>query len=1060
VPQAQIDPHSVRLPLTDGEDIQFSRLSTKEGLSQTRVAQIVQDDEGFLWFGTQYGLDRYDGYKFKVFVHDPTRENSLSCAFVYSLFKDRDGTLWVGCNHDVDRFDKMSESFTHYRIEGEVSNGLPVTVFDISQDHTGALWLSTGNGLYRLDPSTGRTEHYGHDPLNSSSLSSNDVKSTGEDSSHKFWVADGDNLEEFDPERGKVLLRVPLAGDPLSPSLGKVGNLSFYEDHVGVFWIIYTTTGHGSGVAVLDRATNHLVRYSVYDQRSRRELAGGVMEAVEDQNKTLWFATRGDGLLRFDRAHRTFIRYRNHSGDPESLAEDRVISLCADREGNVWAGLHAMGPDFFRSKARSFMPLLRRPSNPNSLGETFVNAIYQDHQGLLWIGTTGALIRIDRKSGQYTSYPPPGPGIDNDIVAITEDHLGVLWVGSIGAGLARFDRNTGRFKTYRHNASDPSSVSDDAVTRLLVDHTGMMWITTWNGLDRFNPLTERFVEYKHDNHGQTEQYSNITGDQNGTLWIGGLMGLTRFEPNTGRFTVYSQKQGDPGSLSDNIVNNVYVDRAGTIWAATENGLNKLDRKSDTFTHYYATDGLPISAVSCILEDQAGRLWISTTRGLSRFDPATKIFKNYSTADGLPGNDLTGWDACFKSSRGEMFFGGFSGGVAFYPEKVDDRSYIPSIVLTDFQLSGKQVESGPQSPLKKSITYVKDLTLTHQQNVFSLTFSALSYSDPATNLYRYKLEGLDRRWTEVGSDRRLAAYTTLPSGRYTFRVQGATSQGAWSEPGVELRITILPPWWGTWWFRTICAITAVSILWLLYLFRLRQMAQRFNALLEGRVVERTRIARDLHDTMLQSFQAVLLKLHAMTFVILDRPPEAKRTLENVIQQASEAIAEGRDAVQGMRSSTLVMNSLAQALSMLGADLADQSSDGNSPEFRLSVEGATRDLHPLIRDDVYRIASEALRNAFKHSQAQRIEAEVRYDPKHLQIRIRDNGKGIDPKILEEGGRVGHYGLPGMKERAKLVGGKLTVLSEPDSGTETELTIPASVAYATSLAARWPKFWKKGA
>jgi len=302
----------------------------------------------------------------------------------------------------VDRFDKITETFTHYRITSEASEGLPVTVWSISQDHNGALWFSTGSGLYRLDPASGRMAHYGHDPMNSSSLSSNDVKSTSEDSGQRFWVADEDYLEEFDRDQGKVLLRVPLTGLTEQGQRGVgMGNLSFYEDHLGIFWVIYTSTGHGSGLAVFDRATNRLTRCSIYDQKSGRELSSGVMAAVEDLNKTLWLATKSDGLLRFDRERGIFIRYRNHPDDLESLAEDRLISLFADREGNVWTGLHATSPDFFRSTSRSFMPLLRRPSNPHSFGETFVNAIYEDHQGVLWIGTTGALIRIDRKSGQY-----------------------------------------------------------------------------------------------------------------------------------------------------------------------------------------------------------------------------------------------------------------------------------------------------------------------------------------------------------------------------------------------------------------------------------------------------------------------------------------------------------------------------------------------------------------------------------------------------------------------------------------------------------------------------------
>jgi len=1042
VPQAWVDPHSVRLPVTEGEDIRFSHLSTKEGLSQTRVAQIVQDDDGFLWFGTQYGLNRYDGYNFKLFVHDPTRQNSLSCVFVYSLFKDRDGTLWVGCDDDVDSFDKMSETFTHHRITDKVSEGLPVTVWGISQDHTGALWLSTGRGLYRLDPATGRIARYGHDSQNSSSLSSNDVKFTGEDSSHRFWVADGDNLEEFDRAQSKVLLRVPLTGLTELGERGAMSNLSFYEDHLGVFWITYTSAGHGpaSGVAVLDRATNKLTHYSIYDQKSRRELSGGVMAAVEDQNKTLWLATKSEGLLRFDREDGVFIRYRNHPADPLSLAEDRVISLCADREGNVWAGLHATGPDFFRSASRSFMPLLPRPSNPNSFGETFVNAIYEDHQGILWIGTTGALIRIDRKSGQYTSYLPPGPGLDNDIVAITEDRSGVLWVGSMGAGLGRFDRRTGRFKTYRHHASDPSSLSDDAVSRVFVDHSGTMWVVTWNGVDRFDPITERFVVYKSDKESQTEQYYNVTQDQAGNLWIGSILGLTRFDPNSGRFTLYSRKPGDAGSLSDNLITNVYADHLGTVWVATQNGLNKLDGENGTFTKYYAADGLPINNLSCILEDGSGKLWISTSRGLSRFDPLRKTFKNYSTADGLPGEDLTGWDACFKSSSGEMFFGGFSGGIAFHPDKVEDRPYIPPIVLTDFQLSGESVEIGPQSLLKRSITFANDLTLSHQQNVFSLTFSALNYFDTATNRYRYKLEGLDRQWTEVGSDRRRATYTTLPAGRYKFRVQGATSSGVWSEPGVELGITILPPWWATLWFRSLCVIATVGILWMFYLSRLKQVAAGIRARMEERLGERERIARELHDTLLQSIQGLILRFQAAADRIPAAEP-ARQMIDKVLDRADEVMAEGRDRVKNLRFSAQGMKPLPEAFT----DVIKEHALNNGVEFSVVVEGGPRKLNPLVRDEAYWIGHEALVNALHHGGAKRIEVEIAYDFAQFRLRFRDDGCGIDPKIIEAGGKPGHWGMRGMRERATKIGAHLEIWSGPGTGTELELKVRGSVAYS---------------
>ena len=1020
-------PRSMRIPVIDGDDIRFSRLSTAQGLSQTQANEIVQDDQGFMWFGTQYGLDRYDGYEFKVFTQDPARENSLSCVYIHSLFKDRSGSLWVGCDQFLDRFDSLHETFTHYRIDaGEAAN----YVSQISEDRTGMLWLATGSGLFRLNPETGQIIHYVHDPAKPSSLGSNQVRCTLEDRTGRFWVADGENLEEFDRESGRVLSRVRVS-DGLRV-------ISFYEDHLGTFWITYITNKSGSGLAVLDRSTNSLIPYSIYDRKSGRELPAGFMAAIEDNSQTLWLASFGAGLLKLDREHGVFIRYRNHPENLESIADDRIMSLRADREGNVWVGLLASEPNFFRTETAPFMPLRVIRSNPRSYGEKIVNAVYEDRDHSLWMATTGALNRINRSSGESTSYQPPGQGLSSDVIAITEDRAGGLWIGSYGAGLSRFDRRTGRFKTYLHEPDKPSSLSNNIVSRMLIDHAGTMWVGTYNGLDRFDPRTESFVVYKQYPKSDDEVYANFTEDKSGFLWMGGWGGLNRFDPKTAQFTVYAHRVDDPSSLSDNAVTSTYVDHSGTLWVSTENGLNKLNRESGTFTHYYQKDGLPSNAVSCILEDQFGMLWMSTNRGLSRFDPVGNRFTNYSTVDGLPGNDFTGWDACYKSAGGEMFFGGFSGGVAFFPDKVISTSYPLPLVLTDFQLAGRSVEVGAKSPLKKSIGYTKDVTLNHDQNIFSLSFAALTYFNPAANRYRYKLEKLDRDWIEVGSDRRVASYTTLPAGKYTFHVQSATRQGVWNEPGLALGITILPPWWGTFWFRSLCIVATLSILWTLYLIRLKQMAAEIRARIEERLGERERIARELHDTLLQGVQGLILRFQAVAERIPASEP-ARQMIEKALDRADEVLVQGRDRVKNLRL-TAQMKSLREALTDDIKDLAVSK----GVEFSVIVEGELRELNPLVRDEAYWIGHEALVNALHHGGAKHIEVEIANDPSQLRLRIRDDGCGIDSKILEAGGKPGHWGMRGMRERAAKIGAHLETWSQPGAGTEVELRIPGSVAY----------------
>jgi signal transduction histidine kinase len=325
------------------------------------------------------------------------------------------------------------------------------------------------------------------------------------------------------------------------------------------------------------------------------------------------------------------------------------------------------------------------------------------------------------------------------------------------------------------------------------------------------------------------------------------------------------------------------------------------------------------------------------------------------------------------------------------------------------------------------------------------------------LFRYKLEGWDRDWQDVGN-RRQAFYNNLPPRNYTFRLKACNNSAVWNEAGTFLDFSVAPAYYQTTWFRLSCLGAFLALLAALYQLRVWQVTERVRVQMEGRVVERERIARDLHDTLLQSFQGVLLKFHAATYQLSDRP-EAQKTLETVIEQARGAITEGRDAVQGLRSSTVISNDLARAISAIGDELAADPTGQKAPDFHVQVEGTTRDLAPLVRDEVHRIAGETLRNAFRHAQAERIEVEISYDRRQLRLRVRDNGKGIDPKVLAGGGRAGHYGLPGMQERAKLVGGKLAVWSEIDSGTETELTIPASIAYAKSRIARRWMFSGKG-
>jgi ligand-binding sensor domain-containing protein/signal transduction histidine kinase len=1024
-----LDPLSEKIDLVDGNDIRFQRLSVGTGLSQTRVAWLVQDKVGFMWFGTQYGLNRYDGYKSKIFKHEPGRPDSLSCVYVRSLFVDRAGTLWVGCDRFLDRFEPATETFKHYRIYTEISNGLPSPIDRIHEDHRGVLWLATAKGLYRFDPTSGQTARYVHNPDDHSSIADTRVNMAAEDREGRLWVASGKGLDQLDPGTGKVVRRAPFHAEVSQ----------FHEDEFGTFW----TTGSDSPCALAswNLQTDIVKCHSLDYSQKGIPLKAIISEIVETGNGTMWLSSTA-GLLKFDRTHNKVIRYHNNPLDGESLESDNLIYLYQDNERNIWTCFQAAEPNFFSEEP---LPFRNFTYQRGSLVNPLVTSIYEDKNDILWIGSMGGLNRIDRRRG--TNIVPAGSGVANEILSILEDGKGVLFAGTFHKGLQEINRSTGKVGPYPRGLP-PQFTSP--IMQLIYDRRGNLWAAMYGGVGRLDPATGRFVMYTPENQN-TIQYQKLAEDSEGFLWLGGLAGLHRFDPRTGQFTIYEHKPDDPQSLGDNRVNSLHLDQRGTLWVGTQDGLSKFNRQAGTFTNYYEKDGLAGDVVSCIQEDRNGVLWMGTNKGLSGFDLHSQRFRNFSAADGLPGQDLTGWGTCNQSPSGEMFFGGFSGATAFYPNKLVNSSFVPRTVLTDFRLSGNPVLIGAGSVLKESITRTNSITLSHQQNIFSIEFSALSFFNAETNRYRYKLDGLDKDWHEVGSDERIANYTTLPAATYTFEVQGATSRGPWSQPGATLRIEILPAWYQTLWFRSICVIAFLLLLWAIYLLRLNELSRQFNAALEARVDERTRIARELHDTLLQSFQGVLLVFQSVSNLLPARPDEAKQRMENALDQASDAITEGRDAVHELRTGGLNTVDLGEAISKSGKDLLSDAATETGPELSVQVEGTPRPLNPIIRDEVYRIGVESLRNAVRHANARRIEVDLRYGEDGLELRIRDNGKGIDPVVLGQEQIAGHWGLRGMRERAKLIGGTFEVWSQLGTGTEAELAIPAASAYSKPRDAR---------
>jgi ligand-binding sensor domain-containing protein/signal transduction histidine kinase len=1017
---AQIDPRVVRLEVTDGHDIRFSRLSHTSGVSQTRVAAIVQDKRGFMWFATQYGLNRYDGYTLKRFRHVDSDPRSISDSLVQHLLIDHAGRLWVGSQRVVDRYDPATESFIHYPLGAPALSDAAAPPYHpnyISEGPDGKLWVATGFGLYRLDPLTGATtgfHHRAHDPT---SLSSDFIEWTGTDRRGTLWVATPKGLEAFDPKSNRVTFRV---------SLHEPREMSFYEDRSGNFWIIHSS---GYGLALLNRDTGVLTQFSFLAHRPHPDELSGVSSMIEDGSGQLWVGTQSDGLLKLDAGRRQAIRYRNDPFNPQSLAENRITALARDREGEIWVGLGASAPNHFSPRGDPFHALPFDAGNRDNLGEHLVNVLYEDHEGTLWVGTTGALNRYDRTRNRYE--PIPLPGRKSDVLAIVEDGSGALWVGTSGAGLARLDPKAHSWRVYRHRSGDASSLSSDTVIRLLIDHSGTLWAATYDGLDRYDPLTNRFHTYRFGHKGFSI-YTSVAEDAHRTLWISGPEGLLHFDPATGKFLEFK-----PGMSARGY--GVLAASDGEIWAGTPTGLYRFNPATHTSRVYTDADGLASSAVACMLEDATGAIWMSTTEGVSRLIPSTGQIRNYSVADGLPGRDMTGWSACFRGADGEMYFGGFAGAVAFDPRAVVEDPYTPPVVLTGLELAGNPVQPGPGSVLTRAIGYTRSLHLSSDQRSFSIEFAALGFRSPSTNRYRFRMEGLDSSWHTVSSDRRIASYTTLAPGSYTFQVQAATNRGPWGLPGASLRVTIDAPWWDRWEFRALLAAVALALVCSLYLYRVRRITRALEIRFDERIRERTRIARDLHDSLLQGIQGLTLKFHALAHTM----PEGSHTrisMERSLRQARELIEEVRTRVRELRTQDEPRGALEELL----RECSDHLPKSSDTACEISVVGQPRPLDPVAFEEVLRVGREAISNAITHAGAAQIEAELTYRDRELTLKVSDDGKGMDANTLEAG-RAGHWGLKGMRERAGSLRAVLELWSRPGGGTVVQLVVPASVAYA---------------
>jgi len=784
-------------PIPYGKNIRFEQLSLEEGLSQSVVNAILQDRKGFLWVGTDDGLNRYDGYAFKVYkpdlndpfsmsdrtvtviveddqgflwigtrmgglnrydpvsgkfthyLHDKNNKQGIASDHVTSLLLDENG-LWVGTNNGLDFLDFKTDTFTHYIAErgGVIPPSNSITTLFI--DSAGTLWIGTSDaGVSYYDRKNNLFKTYKNNSYNTKSLSSNRVLSITEDQNGRIWIGTGSGLNLYDPEE-KNFIRFKNSRD-IQTSLA--GNIvySLYADHSGALWV-GTNMGLDRYDLQKDEFIHHQYQPNVPNSLSHNE----VMTIFEDESGVLWLGTYGGGLNKYNRQQDRYAYFRNNPDDPNSLSSNFIFAIHADSRNQVWVGTFDNGLNLFSPRLEKFTHYIHDPNNSASISNNAIIALYSDRQGVMWVGTGTALDRYNRGTNSFSHYQPEDTDSNDpprfSVFSIYEDSRENFWVGS-NRGLMLFDRRTKEFSEYTSKGEDPDFFKNTRVNAILEDDTGSLWIGTYDN------------------------------------------GVQRINLENGEVTFYGHDPVNMSTLGSNAILCIYKDSTGTMWFGTHGGgFSRYNPETDNFTNFTEYEGLSNNVVYGILEDDSGKLWLSTNFGLSRFDPRNQTFRRFTASDGLQSNEFN-QNSFAKDRHGAMYFGGINGLNIFIPQEITDNPFTPKIALTSITLDGAPLSND------KTTEYLETITLIWPQDSFEFEFTSFAYEQPRKNQYAYMLEGFDSGWIAI-ENRRNGRYTNLSGGTYTLHLRGSNSDGIWSEAGQSIQIVVVPPFWETWWFLSL------------------------------------------------------------------------------------------------------------------------------------------------------------------------------------------------------------------------------------------------------------------
>ncbi len=1012
------------------EETKFEQLPIELGISNCDIHWIIQDLDGFIWFPTTPGLIKYDGNNFKAYGNGGLKgyiEDSSYSAVgnaIPSVCLDRDGTLWFGTTGGVlVRYNREYDRFSEVDLNGSESAPFCDGVGAILEDQKGDLVIGTQKGGLRIFNKKNQTFRYYHTA--NSDLLSNNIISLFIDKEGLIYIGTDDKgLFILDRENNRFR-NYQHSSDTSSLSSNRVQ--CFYEDSKHNIWI-----GTESGLNIFLRERNGFIKFINKRDNPNSISENNIRGICEDKNNTVWIATFGGGLNKYERDG-TFSSFKSDNNYQSSLSSDFLLNLYSDNSNVLWIGTRNRGVCKIDLQGKRFHTISRFFQNSTFSKTNDVTSVYLDSSGIFWVATRinkGLFTFTKNNNGFLTfkDYLVISEELSNQtITSCFEDINHNIWFCSTSGKIFEYEIKTKAYRIF-------NSKTGHSFWQMMYLGDNKCLIATRSGFLKFDIDVKEFSDFNPDSDSlrffekYDQQWALVDKEKN--LWFP-WDAVMKYEIDKDKFTEYKSIKSDTNSFQGDYFQGMCEDSLGNYYFTSNLGLNRLNRLTGKFKFY------PVETGENIIIDNSGILWSATNYeyGLTEFNPETNEYRVYNMTDGIQGNRFNYFGAKTKDKEGNLYFGGPNGLTYFNPDEIKDNSYIPKILITNFQIFNESVKPSPDNPfLKNNITVAKDITLSYKENVFSFEFAALIFNNPSKNQYAYKMEGFDTGWVYCGT-KRTATYTNLDPGEYTFRVKGSNNDGIWNEEGTSIKITITPPWWQSWWFKSCGAALIFLTAGIGYKKRVNKLKKEKLAqeeysrkLLASQEDERKRIANELHDSI--AHDILILKNDVVTAMNTTKDEETKNALNKISDQSAETLNDVRNISYNLHPHQIEALGITKAIRSMIEKV--------STSAKVITIPAIEDIDEIFPEEnevhIYRIIQEAISNIIKHSNSSEAIIKVTKNIESVSILISDNGKGFDPDNVEQGS----LGLSGISERVKILGGTMSIESKRGEGTLIKILI----------------------